>query len=61
MKLLVCFHVCLFDFFFNILLDDMGACRLYGSLNVNKVASNLHITSDGHGYASSGHTSHDCK
>lgn len=28
----------------------MGACRVYGSLNVNKVASNLHITSDGHGY-----------
>lgn len=42
-------------------LDDMGACRLYGSLNVNKVASNLHITSDGHGYASNQHTSHDCK
>lgn len=45
----------------NICVDDMGACRLYGSLNVNKVASNLHITSDGHGYASSQHTSHDCK
>ncbi|KAL7313575.1 hypothetical protein PS15m_007310 [Mucor circinelloides] len=39
--------------------NDMGACRLYGSLNVNKVASNLHITSDGHGYASNQHTSHD--
>ncbi|CEI85931.1 hypothetical protein RMCBS344292_00380 [Rhizopus microsporus] len=38
---------------------DMGACRVYGSLNVNKVASNLHITSDGHGYASRMHTSHD--
>ncbi|KAI8372540.1 endoplasmic reticulum vesicle transporter-domain-containing protein [Choanephora cucurbitarum] len=38
---------------------DMGACRLYGSLHVNKVASNLHITSDGHGYASHAHTSHD--
>lgn len=48
-------------FFVDILLDDMGACRLYGSLNINKVASNLHITSDGHGYASSQHTSHDCK
>lgn len=30
--------------------NDMGACRIYGSLNVNKVASNLHITSVGHGY-----------
>ncbi|KAI8991846.1 endoplasmic reticulum vesicle transporter-domain-containing protein [Mycotypha africana] len=38
---------------------DMGACRLYGSLNVNKVASNLHITADGHGYANFGHTSHE--
>ncbi|KAI7907957.1 endoplasmic reticulum vesicle transporter-domain-containing protein [Cokeromyces recurvatus] len=39
--------------------NDMGACRIYGSLNVNKVASNLHITSDGHGYASFTHTSHN--
>lgn len=39
--------------------NDMGACRLYGSLDVNKVASNLHITSDGHGYANTAHTSHD--
>ncbi|KAI8087053.1 endoplasmic reticulum vesicle transporter-domain-containing protein [Gilbertella persicaria] len=39
--------------------NDMGACRVYGSLNVNKVASNLHITSDGHGYARVAHTSHD--
>jgi hypothetical protein len=31
-------------------LEGMGACRLYGSLRVNKVASNLHITSAGHGY-----------
>ncbi|EIE78685.1 hypothetical protein RO3G_03389 [Rhizopus delemar RA 99-880] len=38
---------------------DMGACRIYGSLKVNKVASNLHITSDGHGYASRVHTSHE--
>ncbi|KAI8065974.1 endoplasmic reticulum vesicle transporter-domain-containing protein [Thamnidium elegans] len=38
---------------------DMGACRIYGSLQVNKVASNLHITSDGHGYANTAHTSHD--
>ncbi|KAI9483275.1 MAG: endoplasmic reticulum-golgi intermediate compartment-domain-containing protein [Benjaminiella poitrasii] len=39
--------------------NDMGACRLYGSLNVNKVASNLHITSDGHGYVSHAHTNHN--
>ncbi|CAO3650902.1 unnamed protein product [Mucor hiemalis] len=39
--------------------NDMGACRIYGSLRVNKVASNLHITSDGHGYANHAHTSHD--
>ncbi|KAI9264778.1 endoplasmic reticulum vesicle transporter-domain-containing protein [Sporodiniella umbellata] len=38
---------------------DMGACRIYGSHEVNRVASNLHITSDGHGYASKVHTSHD--
>jgi hypothetical protein len=34
----------------DLFVDDMGACRIYGSLKVNKVASNLHITSDGHGY-----------
>ncbi|GAA5810640.1 hypothetical protein MFLAVUS_004063 [Mucor flavus] len=39
--------------------NDMGACRVYGSLQVNKVASNLHITSAGHGYATGVHTSHD--
>ncbi|KAI9353112.1 endoplasmic reticulum vesicle transporter-domain-containing protein [Pilaira anomala] len=38
---------------------DMGACRVFGSLQVNKVASNLHITSDGHGYSKGVHTSHD--
>ncbi|KAG1376132.1 hypothetical protein G6F61_007862 [Rhizopus arrhizus] len=38
---------------------DMGACRIFGSLKVNKVASNLHITSAGHGYTSRVHTSHE--
>ncbi|KAF7720840.1 hypothetical protein EC973_005983 [Apophysomyces ossiformis] len=37
---------------------DMGACRIYGSINANKVAANLHITSVGHGYHSHTHTDH---
>lgn len=28
----------------------MGACRILGSFGSNKVAANLHITAQGHGY-----------
>ncbi|RUS17751.1 hypothetical protein BC937DRAFT_89542 [Endogone sp. FLAS-F59071] len=32
------------------LAENQGACRVIGSIEVNKVAGNLHITSLGHGY-----------
>ncbi|ORZ15630.1 endoplasmic reticulum vesicle transporter-domain-containing protein [Absidia repens] len=38
--------------------NDMGACRIYGSIQANKVAANLHVTSLGHGYHSHEHTDH---
>lgn len=28
----------------------MGACRILGTFAANKVAANLHITAQGHGY-----------
>lgn len=34
----------------NFFVAEMGACRIYGSIQANKVAANLHITSLGHGY-----------
>ncbi|CAO3642735.1 unnamed protein product [Cunninghamella blakesleeana] len=37
---------------------DMGACRIYGSIEANKVAANLHITAAGHGYYGEAHTDH---
>ncbi|KAH8547921.1 endoplasmic reticulum vesicle transporter-domain-containing protein [Umbelopsis sp. PMI_123] len=37
---------------------DMGACRVLGSFEVNKVAANLHITAQGHGYQTGVHTDH---
>ncbi|KAI7864437.1 hypothetical protein BDF14DRAFT_1706827, partial [Spinellus fusiger] len=37
---------------------DMGACRVHGSLETNKIAANLHITSAGHGYYGTTHTDH---
>ncbi|KAI8084769.1 endoplasmic reticulum vesicle transporter-domain-containing protein [Halteromyces radiatus] len=37
---------------------DMGACRIYGSIQANKVAANLHVTAAGHGYHGSTHTDH---
>ncbi|CCX33148.1 endoplasmic reticulum vesicle transporter-domain-containing protein [Pyronema domesticum] len=30
---------------------DTGSCRIYGSMNVNKVQGDFHITAAGHGYA----------
>ncbi|KAI8983155.1 endoplasmic reticulum vesicle transporter-domain-containing protein [Pilobolus umbonatus] len=39
--------------------SDMGACRVFGSVQTNRVASNLHLTSAGHGYASDMHTNHE--
>ncbi|KAI6110186.1 endoplasmic reticulum vesicle transporter-domain-containing protein [Pisolithus croceorrhizus] len=39
--------------------QDGSSCRIYGSLNVKKVTANLHITTLGHGYASSTHVEHD--
>jgi hypothetical protein len=33
-----------------LLVGDMGACRVLGSFAANKVATNLHITAQGHGY-----------
>ncbi|ORX53104.1 DUF1692-domain-containing protein [Hesseltinella vesiculosa] len=38
--------------------NDMGACRIFGSITANKLASNLHITAAGHGYQSNVHTDH---
>ncbi|ETW82589.1 hypothetical protein HETIRDRAFT_382665, partial [Heterobasidion irregulare TC 32-1] len=38
---------------------DGSACRVYGSLDVKKVTANLHITTLGHGYASSVHVDHN--
>ncbi|KAI5985392.1 hypothetical protein EDD15DRAFT_2109594, partial [Pisolithus albus] len=38
---------------------DGGSCRIYGSLSIKKVTANLHITTLGHGYASSTHVEHD--
>ncbi|KAJ2956324.1 hypothetical protein NQZ79_g7812 [Umbelopsis isabellina] len=38
---------------------DMGACRILGSFGSNKVAANLHITAQGHGYQTGIHTSHE--
>ncbi|SAM02357.1 hypothetical protein [Absidia glauca] len=38
--------------------NNMGACRIYGSIQANKVAANLHVTSVGHGYHSHEHTDH---
>ncbi|KAI6007937.1 hypothetical protein BKA83DRAFT_4529954, partial [Pisolithus microcarpus] len=38
---------------------DGSSCRIYGSLSVKKVTANLHITTLGHGYASSTHVEHD--
>ncbi|CAO3668489.1 unnamed protein product [Umbelopsis ramanniana] len=37
---------------------DMGACRVLGSFEANKVAANLHITAQGHGYQTGAHTDH---
>lgn len=36
------------------------ACRIYGSVQVRKVAANLHITTLGHGYRAREHTDHQC-
>ncbi|KAI8070504.1 endoplasmic reticulum vesicle transporter-domain-containing protein [Gongronella butleri] len=36
---------------------DMGACRIFGSIQANKLAANLHITAAGHGYQGQ-HTDH---
>lgn len=38
--------------------DD--ACRIYGTMVTKKVTANLHITTLGHGYASSVHVDHKC-
>ncbi|KAI5295534.1 hypothetical protein KEM52_001082 [Ascosphaera acerosa] len=40
--------------------DDEDACRLYGSLEGNKLAANFHVTARGHGYFEMGeHLDHD--
>lgn len=38
------------------------SCRIYGSLDLNKVQGDFHITARGHGYAEFGeHLDHNCK
>lgn len=39
--------------------DD--ACRIYGTIVTKKVTANLHITTLGHGYASTVHVDHKCE
>ncbi|CAG8755907.1 11100_t:CDS:2, partial [Dentiscutata heterogama] len=40
-----------FDPNFNFVDDQKSACRIFGTLEVNKVTGNLHITAIGHGYS----------
>jgi hypothetical protein len=41
---------------------DADACRIYGSMEENKVKGDFHITARGHGYMAFGmHLDHNCK
>ena len=40
--------------------QDRGSCRIYGSMDVNRVQGDFHITAKGHGYANMGqHVDHN--